>query len=624
MLAQLRLIALIMVAGTAGCGGNGTAGSGDAGTGGPPTFDGSFARGSQPLVLQTAPGGLCEGQGTDKECAQSGGCEPPTAGAGAMGSASFGGGTGPSGGLAPPGSGSAYPAYDAGSYYDAGPIGPVDAGRYDASPSSPVADAGPPADAGPAPEPVDPGIPLQPDAGYPPLSLSEDAGPPENGAPSCSELTDDEPYTLYMSADDSNSMASPVIARRLINSDRRVPAAVVRPHEFLNYYDFSFEPAEPGEVRIVPQMSSCPSDGQLSFQVALQAESRDPDDREPLNVIFVLDTSGSMSGRPIELEREAVRSVAGRLQAGDVVSMVTWSTDQQDILSGYEVGGPDDPELLRAADGLTADGGTDLHAGLQRGYGLAEQHYSPDRINRVVLISDGRANTGVTDENLIARHADDEQADKPGIYLMGIGVGDGVNDSLMDTVTDAGRGAYIYLDKPAEAEHMLGGRFLQAVDLAARAVRLEVTLPWYLAIEKFYGEVVSPDPEKVRPQHLAPNDAMVFFQILRACDPSQIGGDDRVHIRATWETPFERNGREAVIDTTLNELAGDDDRMAKAAAIAGYAEALRQAALADDEEAKRVLHDALDDVRSARSRLGEAPDLREIAGLLETYITRFP
>jgi Ca-activated chloride channel family protein len=341
----------------------------------------------------------------------------------------------------------------------------------------------------------------------------------------------------------------------------------------------------------------------------------------------VVDTSGSMGSNqlggatPIELARAAIGALAGRLEQGDIVSMVTWSVEQQVILSGHVVSGPNDALLVDAARALTPNGGTDLHSGLVRGYELAQHNYTPERINRLILISDGIANVGVTDEALIAQHADDEEGDD-GIYLAGIGVGDGFNDTLMNAVTDAGRGAYVYLDSAAEAERMLGERYLQVVDLAARSVRLEVTLPWYLVLEKFFGEVASTDASKVRPQHLGPNDAMLFFQVLRACDPSLLHGDDRIRMRATWQTPFAHEDREAVLDTTLNALAGNDEDLSKAAAIASYAEALNTAATATPQAARAALDSALAHVRSAKNA-GTDPDLIEVAALLQHYAPMF-
>ena len=75
-----------------------------------------------------------------------------------------------------------------------------------------------------------------------------------------------------------------------------------------------------------------------------------------------------MSGMPIELQREAVRAIAGQLRAGDTVSMVTWDVGQRVVMEGHDVRSADDPAILDAADALGAGGGTDLNGGLVRGY----------------------------------------------------------------------------------------------------------------------------------------------------------------------------------------------------------------------------------------------------------------
>ncbi|HTM43663.1 MAG TPA: VWA domain-containing protein, partial [Polyangiaceae bacterium] len=434
----------------------------------------------------------------------------------------------------------------------------------------------------------------------------------------CPGIDRSTPATLYESADDSNSMASPAVARRLIRQGLNVPASIIRPYEFLNYYRFAFEPAQQGEVRIVPQLSSCAEDGKISLQVALQSELRANDERAPLNLTFVLDTSGSMQGQPIANLQASVRAIASVLRAGDVVSMVTWNTEQLDALVSHEVSGPNDPAILSVTEQLSADGGTDLSGGLNRGYQLAVAQRSPGRINRVVLISDGIANVGVTDAQTIGSYADDEEGGE-GIYLAGIGVGDGVNDTLMDAVTDAGRGAYLYVDSPEEAQHMLADRFLEVMDVAARAVRLEVNLPWYLKVQQFYGEQISTNAALVRPQHLAPNSAMVFFQLLQACPGAEMHGDDRIRLRATWQTPFTRQDKEAVIDTTLNDLAGQDGQIEKGAAIASYAQALIDSDGQTGSARFEILQHALTDVENAEHGAAD-PDLAEIATLLHTYM----
>src|SRR5262245_28890486 len=98
---------------------------------------------------------------------------------------------------------------------------------------------------------------------------------------------------------------------------------------------------------------------------------------------------------------------------------------------------------------------------------------------------------------------------------MGAGVGDpwNYNDKIMNLVTDAGRGAYVFLDTTGEAKQMFGARLLSNLEIAARNVQVKVTLPPTFKIAEFHGEQISANPEEVEPQHLAMGDAMIFHQV---------------------------------------------------------------------------------------------------------------
>lgn len=446
------------------------------------------------------------------------------------------------------------------------------------------------------------------------------AAPPRSPmvANGCAGVDLENPAKLYLSADDSNSMASAGILRRLIHSGAKtVSAQYVRTYEVLNYYRYHFAPPPAGELSITSQLGSCALTGDLALQIAVTSPPAEVS-RLPLTLTLVLDTSGSMSGEPIELEKTAVEAIAATLLPGDVVSAVTWSTDQSVLLDGYTVSGPNDPALLDLAAGLSADGGTDLDSGLTRGYELANAYRGSDRINRVILISDGQANVGVTAADLIGKNAEDQDAE--GIYLVGVGVGEGVNDTLMDTVTDAGRGAYIYLDTPMEASKMFVDRFSESVLVAARDVRIELTLPPYFGIKKFYGEEYSPDPTKVRTQHLAPDDSMMLYQIIHPCDPSLPSANDPYKVVVTWKDPLNGNSKSTTQETTLGQLGIDDGNLSKAAAIIAYTEALKALESLDEAGRITVLQDAKTFVASVDPNDTD-PDLVEIQGLLSALIS---
>ncbi len=433
----------------------------------------------------------------------------------------------------------------------------------------------------------------------------------------CALLDRSKPLVLYQSADDSNSMASPAIARRLINLGRSVPPNLIRTYEFLNYYRIRYEPAPASHVRVVPQLRADPEEGKFTLQIGIQSEAA-PSPRRPMNITFVLDNSGSMTGDPIEIEKAAVLAIAASMRAGDRVSMVTWNTQNRVLLDGLVVDGPNDPSLLDAVKLLNADGATDLSGGLSQGYALAQKYYQQGQLNRVVLISDGQANTGVTDEQLIgnASHSEDQE----GIYLVGVSVGDGTNDTLMNVVTDKGRGAYVYLDGAQEADLMLHQRFDETMEVAARGVRLELTVPWYFGMVAFSGEQSSTVAAEVEPQHLAPDDAMVFHEKFSACSASMVNLHDTVSARATYETPITHVLSEDSATATLGELlSGSTAALQKGGAIVAYAEALKSGS---STRAKK-LDEALAAVELANQG-GTDPELSEIAELIRRYRSASP
>ena len=136
--------------------------------------------------------------------------------------------------------------------------------------------------------------------------------------PNVCDLPVEEPQILYLSADDSNSQASPVVARWMIMSGDHVPWHVVRTYEFLNYYMLEYEPPAHGRVSVTAQMAPDPDDDALfDLQIGVQGHLLEQADRRPLNLTFSLDTSGSMRGGPIERLKAVCRAIAGRLRAGE-------------------------------------------------------------------------------------------------------------------------------------------------------------------------------------------------------------------------------------------------------------------------------------------------------------------
>ena len=427
---------------------------------------------------------------------------------------------------------------------------------------------------------------------------------------------------LYLSADDSNSMASPVQARAVILSGNLFGNSV-RTYEFLNYYTFDNAPAPAGTVAVTAQMTpneEVLADETYDFQIAVQAPAVSNAARRPVNLTLSLDTSGSMGGHAIEMVRQSCLAIAGSLKDGDIVSAVTWSTTQNTLLNSHGVGGPDDATLVSMCNGISAGGGTNLSAGLVTAYNLADANFSENRINRVVLMSDGGANVGVTDKDLIALHAYD--ANGEGIYMIGVGMGNAgtFNDDLMDTITDEGKGAYIFIDTAAEAQLMFGSRFVSNIEVAARDVQVEMTLPATFEMIEFHGEEYSENPDEVDPQHLAPNDAMIYHQIIGSCDSSVVDHTDPVVIVATYYNPISLMPASTTLNTTMGTLlAADNALIRKGNAIVAYAEALKELKTLTGTDATDLIDAVIVKVQTAQASSPGDPDLAEVLNLLQTY-----
>jgi hypothetical protein len=221
--------------------------------------------------------------------------------------------------------------------------------------------------------------------------------------------------------------------------------------------------------------------------------------------------------------------IAGSLRKGDVVSMVGWDTENAVKLAGPRRHRRRRPRRSPPCDDLAAGGGTDLNGGLNAGYDLAHKQFDQTRINRVVLISDGGANAGITDIETISGGAGDQ--DKDGIYLVGVGVGEG---SYYNDAADGRR----HRRRPRRlAVHPQRGRgredvrraLRETMHVAARDVQVRLDMPPGFKIVKFSGEEYSADPAEIEPQHLAPNDAMVFHQTVSTCAPELSRRDLRDH-----------------------------------------------------------------------------------------------
>lgn len=210
--------------------------------------------------------------------------------------------------------------------------------------------------------------------------------------------------------------------------------------------------------------------------VAPTPERERDHERPPVNIAFVLDRSGSMAGRnKLGVAKAGVLEAIDRLSSRDRFSVVTYDDDVQILFASARA----TPEARRtAADALRPvqpGNSTNLSGGWLRGAEQVAEHLVPTGVNRVILLTDGLANVGITDRDELAKHA--WQLWTRGVSTSTIGVGEDFDERLLQAMADAGAGRYFFAGSVAEIRDHLTGEVGEAVEVVARDVRLEITSP---------------------------------------------------------------------------------------------------------------------------------------------------
>ena len=219
------------------------------------------------------------------------------------------------------------------------------------------------------------------------------------------------------------------------------------------------------------------ADGQVTASLnlaAAQLPTFDNESVQAVDLVVVLDRSGSMEGQKLSDARQAVIRLLAQLGPEDRLALVTYSNGVQTQSALVPMNAANRRRLTSALKQIYAGGGTNLGGGLKRGIDMLMQPPDDERQRKVILISDGLANQGITDPDALGRMASAAVENRFSISTVGVGLD--FNEMLMTAIADQGAGQYHFLEDPQVFAQVFDSEFQAARHVAAANVNIRIPL----------------------------------------------------------------------------------------------------------------------------------------------------
>jgi Ca-activated chloride channel homolog len=249
--------------------------------------------------------------------------------------------------------------------------------------------------------------------------------------------------------------ASYAVVRNSLTNGTLPPADAVRVEEMVNYFPYDY-PAPEGDAAFLPtvQVTATPWNPDTRLvQIGIQGALPAVEDRPPLNLVFLIDTSGSMEDpAKLPLLKQSFRLMLGQLRPEDQVAIVTYAGSAGRVLDPTPAG--ERSTILAALDALGAGGSTAGQAGLKQAYATAAEMAQEGEVSRVILATDGDFNVGLSDPEALKDYIAAQR--DSGTYLSVLGFGRGnLDDATMQALAQNGNGQAAYIDTLGEAQKVL-------------------------------------------------------------------------------------------------------------------------------------------------------------------------
>jgi Ca-activated chloride channel family protein len=432
------------------------------------------------------------------------------------------------------------------------------------------------------------------------------------------DTEDDNLSTFALDVD----TGSYTIMRNYLKDGYLVPPDSVRVEEYVNYFDQGYE-NPPMHQAFNISVDGAPSpfaqtERYQMLRIGIQGYQVPEYERKDASLTFVIDVSGSMDmDNRLGLVKRSLELLVEQLGPRDSVSIVVYGTDARVILDPTP--GSDKDAILSAIYRLQPEGVTNAEAGIRLGYEMALRAYNPEGINRVILCSDGVANVGNTEAEVIL----DEIRGyvEEGVTMTTIGFGmDNYNDTLMEQLADNGDGFYAYVDDMREAKRLFIDNLTSTLQTIAMDAKVQVDFnPEVVARYRLVGfENRAVADEDFRDNTVDAGEIGAGHSVTALYEvklyPEAYGNIATVFLR--WEDPDTRQVVEMSKDFQVGDLERDFERadryFQRTVIVAEFAEILKESYWAEGSSLEDVYREAV----RLNEYFGHDEDMSELLELM--------
>jgi len=411
-----------------------------------------------------------------------------------------------------------------------------------------------------------------------------------------------------------------------------IPASrEVTVEDFVNYHRHEIGRPKSGEavgmdVRWGNEAIS--GNGEAVLQVGLSTSlAHDRRQLRPLNLSVVIDKSGSMADdNKLTRVKSALLTLVSELRPTDVLSIVVFDSEAEVLLPAQPVS--DKESIKNLIREIQPGSTTNLNGGLMLGYQEDLKHYRKEATNRVILLTDGIANRGEIDPQMIARGS--QSYNDRGIDLSTIGVGLDLNKDLLEKLAKSGRGLFHFIADSQDIQKVFVNELQSLISPVATEPNLEIEFGPGLELEKMYGYSPKLGQNTVKVKLDNMNSGMT--EVVLAKFKPHGEGPDASRLPVTVRLSYYDSDREKTVVTTqkaflaLTEHGGkdlvEDSSVAKNYTIAVLAQGIRDMAASCEDhryrQAEKVLNTAINSA-SKRYPGMEDEDIKRTMVIAQKY-----